>query len=272
VTGISKMPSDSDFLALEALIRSVDPKRVKLPDMPIGTYLQEAEDLYVWLGPDLARLVERGLDPAVVEGLPRRIGAVRCLQSRWNTSRLSDEEAQVRFARAVVAARDLLARLVHELQFAYRGHPGLGRSVRAIARRSGDAHLVQALSDLSVLGRNHLEPLAAIKFDPALLDEAASASDGLAGALAEARGEEAVDREAKALRDKAYTLLKESVDEIREFGRFVFWRDEDRRLGYGSAYKRDSRSKSASRSAEQGSSGNPERPQPGGPSQMAEDL
>jgi hypothetical protein len=150
------MPSDNDFLALEALIRSVDPERVKLPDMPIGTYLQEAEDLHVWLGPDLARLVERGLDPAVV--------------------------------------------------------------------------------------------------------------------LAEARGEEAVDREAKALRDKAYTLLKESVDEIREFGRFVFWRDEDRRLGYGSAYKRDSRSKSASRSAEPGGSGVQERPQPGGSSQMAEDF
>ena len=38
------------------------------------------------------------------------------------------------------------------------------------------------------------------------------------------------------IRDKAYTLLKWAVDEIRECGRFVFWRTPERLKGYSSPY------------------------------------
>jgi hypothetical protein len=82
------------------------------------------------------------------------------------------------------------------------------------------------------------EPLEAINFEMGLLDEAASKSDELGALLGVAHGEEATDKEAKIMRDKAYTFLKQAVDEIRDYGQFVFWRDESRSVGYASAYHR----------------------------------
>ncbi|MEQ8471570.1 MAG: hypothetical protein RIC35_10305 [Marinoscillum sp.] len=37
-------------------------------------------------------------------------------------------------------------------------------------------------------------------------------------------------------RDKAYTFLKRAVDEIREAGKYVFWKDPKRLQGYRSLY------------------------------------
>ena len=36
----------------------------------------------------------------------------------------------------------------------------------------------------------------------------------------------------KLLRDKVYTLLYNKVSEIREYGRYVFWKDVDRKEKY----------------------------------------
>jgi hypothetical protein len=44
--------------------------------------------------------------------------------------------------------------------------------------------------------------------------------------------------EAKKIRDQAFTHLKEAVDYIGEFGKFVFRRNVDRLKGYRSNYSR----------------------------------
>ena len=43
------------------------------------------------------------------------------------------------------------------------------------------------------------------------------------------------------MRDKAYTHLKQAVDQVRECGQYVFWRNEARLKGYGRASKWPSR-------------------------------
>jgi hypothetical protein len=134
--------------------------------------------------------------------------------------------------------------------FAYRKQPDVKGRVQAIAEGSGDADMIQDLSDLAVHGKNNPGPLAEIKFDMKLLDEAASKSDELASLLATARGEKATDSEIKVARDQAYTYLKEAVDEVREFGQHVFWRDPTRLTGYASAYKRRHRSSGDSKTEE----------------------
>jgi hypothetical protein len=244
------MPNNSDFLALEAEIRGLDPKTVVHPNMPPGIYIQEAEDLHAWARNDLPQLVSRGMNLALYESIPRRAGAMRYLQSEWNSTRFSKEEAQKQFALLAPEAYDFKAVLIHELLFAYRNHPDLKSRVQAIAEGSGDADMIQDLSDLSVHGKNNPEPLVAIGFEMAQLDRAASMSDELASLLGVARGEKAADSEAKVLRDRAYTLLKEAVDEVRAVGQFVFWRDEERKVGYASAHKRLTRTKSGSNQEE----------------------
>jgi hypothetical protein len=43
-------------------------------------------------------------------------------------------------------------------------------------------------------------------------------------------------------RDRAFTYLKQAIDEIRECGRFVFWRNPDRLKGYTSDYWKQKKS------------------------------
>ena len=54
--------------------------------------------------------------------------------------------------------------------------------------------------------------------------------------LANANGASGEDADMKEMRDKTYTYMKIAVDEIRNVGQYVFWRDEDRKKGYVSAY------------------------------------
>ncbi|MCT4644733.1 MAG: hypothetical protein N4A74_07090 [Carboxylicivirga sp.] len=42
----------------------------------------------------------------------------------------------------------------------------------------------------------------------------------------------------KEMRDRAYIYLKEAVDQICEYGKYVFWEDEDRLEKYASEYYR----------------------------------
>jgi hypothetical protein len=54
--------------------------------------------------------------------------------------------------------------------------------------------------------------------------------------LGATNGERKEVSEAIQIRDKAYTYLKLAIDEIRECGKFAFWRNPDRLKGYNSDY------------------------------------
>jgi len=53
--------------------------------------------------------------------------------------------------------------------------------------------------------------------------------------------------EAKKIRDQAFTHLKEAVDYIREYGRYVFWRNPARLKGYRSDHLRRYKKRSTRR-------------------------
>jgi hypothetical protein len=104
--------------------------------------------------------------------------------------------------------------------------------------------MIQYLNDIAVLGRENPDPLTAIGFDLTQLDLAATRADELANLLAEANGDKADPNYSKTIRDKAYTHLKELVDEIREAGKYVFRNNKNRLKGYSSNYwKKRNRSK-----------------------------
>jgi hypothetical protein len=68
------------------------------------------------------------------------------------------------------------------------------------------------------------------------MDNAAATADRMGDLLGAVNGERKEVSEAMIIRDKAYTYLKQAVDEIRECGKFVFWRNPDRLKGYVSEF------------------------------------
>ena len=98
--------------------------------------------------------------------------------------------------------------------------------------------MIQDLNDIAVLGKENIEPLQNINFDVALLDEAATTADTLSDLLAQATTDREENNIARVIRDQAFTYLKQAMDEVRNCGQYVFWRNEERLKGYSSRYFR----------------------------------
>lgn len=245
------MSNIEDYNASISAIEAIPDADAKTPAIPVDVYIQEAEDVHHWCQDDKEALKGAGLNWAdVVNAIPVRAGAARYAQSIWVKERRTRELAQKEWDEKAPGAYKLQNELVHTFHFAYRKHPDLLGRVSEINDGTGDADMIQDLSDLSVLGKAYPEPLALTNFDTTKLDTADTLADELAVILAAANGDKLQDNKAKNIRDKAYTYLKEAVDELRDFGKFVFWQNKDRYQGYISQYwKKKSRAQQLKKDA-----------------------
>jgi hypothetical protein len=224
------------FNEKKAAIEAIPSEQIVEPSMPVAVYVQEADDLYEWADEDIDLLVNAGLDLNLYKDIPARAAALRYAQSIWQKEYKTYEDAQKEWSVESPAAFDLRDVLVHEMFHAFFNSPDLYSKVRTISEGSGNADMIQDLSDLALLGKSNQEPLKAIGFDLSLLDKAEQSVERLSQLLAKNNGLKMSDNKMKVLRDQAYTYLKQAVDEVRRHGQYKFWRDEDRKKGYSSKY------------------------------------
>ncbi|MDP3444606.1 MAG: hypothetical protein Q8T08_17240 [Ignavibacteria bacterium] len=230
------MSSTTDYNELLPIISAINPADVLTPNIPIDVFVKEAENLYHWCLDDQSALTGVGLDWNLMLSLPTRSGACREAQSLWNKERNTRQEAEQAWKDQAPAVFDLQNQLIHDFRFAFRKFDGLLSRVDEIAQGDTNADMVQDLNDLSVVGKANSEPLVAINFDMPLLDTASDVFDRMGDLLGATNGERKEVSEAMLIRDKAFTYLKQAVDEIRECGKFAFWRTPDRLKGYNSDY------------------------------------
>lgn len=232
------MANIDDYNAKIGEILSIPDNEVTEPNMPVNVALQEAENLHKWSLMDTEKLATVGVSAEKLNDLPVRAGACREAQSVWFKDRNSQLEAQRNWAAAAPEAFALRDELLHDFRYAYRNDPVILARVNEIAEGNSNADMIQDLNDLSVLGKNNTAPLVAINFVVERLEDAANASDELAEMLALANGDKSMQSETKMIRDKAYMYMKQLVDEIRDAGKYLFWKNEKRLKGYSSVYLR----------------------------------
>ncbi len=226
--------SKENFETKKDLLERIEQDQIKTPKAPVDSILQEAENLYVWATKDQQALEQgSGLDwTQHVTDLPTRAGALRYAQSHWVSERYSQEEANKIWKETSEKAYKMRDDLLDDFRYAYRKRSDLINRVRSIADGYGDADMIQDLSDLSVLGKSNPDELVTAKFDLSKLDTAATDADTLAELLAKANGATQENAAAKEIRDKAYTHLKEALDEVRAAGKYVFKNNPERYKGY----------------------------------------
>lgn len=229
--------SKENYETLQSQLETIPDSETKAPNMPVDRFVQEAADLHEWSKDDQAQLTAVGVSADLFADLPTRTGALRYAQSIWMKERYSQEEARQEWDQQEPVARELKDSLEHSFRFAFRNRPDLINKVRAIEEGNGKEDLVQDLSDLSVLGKANSDLLTAINLDLTQLDTAETMAVEMSALLAQVNGERSENNNAKIVRDKAYTYLKEAMDEIREAGKYVFWKDSKRLKGYYSRYR-----------------------------------
>jgi hypothetical protein len=231
-----KIMTKEQFELKKAVIDAIGENQVIPPNIPVDVALQEAEDLYAWCRDDEDKLVKVDLDWDMVTDLPLRTAACRYIQSEWQKDYKSLEDAQKEWKEKSPAAYSLRDELLHHFFFAYFKHPDLYALTQKIAEGNTHADMIQDLSDLATLGKANTQPLQAINIDLTMLDNAETLAGEMAALLAKSNGKKLEDNKLRLLRDKAYTHMKEAVDEIRRCGQYVFWKDEQRHKGYISRY------------------------------------
>ena len=232
------MSNKTDFQTCLTAIQAIPVEQVKEPNMPVDNFVQEADNLYLWLQPDLAVLAAKGITQLKIDELPVRAGALREAQSLW----IRESRSQDVWNKQSPAAYELRDDLIADFRYAFRNEPSLLARVDEIDTGDGHEDMIQDLNDLSVLGDAHTELLSAIGMDLSKLEIAANLSDVMGQLLAEVNETRTGGNDAKYLRDQAYTHLKQLVDEIRECGKYAFRKDEKRVLGYYSSYWRKKKS------------------------------
>ena len=233
------MSNLEDYNKKIEVIKTITDDQIKTPhNVPLGIYIQEAENLYVWCRYDKEELTAKRLDWTVVEDLPVRCGALRESEAQWQMEQKLRRGAEKIWSRELPKGYDLRNELIHHFNYAFRDKSSLIKKVKEIANRSTRDGMIDGLCDLNELGLENRGLLRKIGFNFKLLDMAAQKSRELATKKESASVYSEDYLEVKKIRDQAYTHLKEAVDMIYGCGRYVFCENEARLKGYRSEYRR----------------------------------
>lgn len=229
---------DNNYEKVKAEIEAIPKESVLTPSMPVDKFAQECDNLVTIAMQDKEKLQAKGMDVSLIDEITPRSKALRYIEAQWIKEYRDRRNVAKEWSENSEKAFDLRDTIQHDFLFAYRNIPDLKSKVDIIAEGAGNADMIQDLMNYSVFGKNFPEPLNAINFDMSILDEAQELSIHSAQLLSKANGARDDINEMKVLRDKAYTHLKEVVDKVRDYGKYVFWRDPDRLIKYTSDYRR----------------------------------
>ncbi|TVZ39343.1 hypothetical protein P886_3743 [Alteromonadaceae bacterium 2753L.S.0a.02] len=242
--------SDGIFETHLATLQAIPDDAIKSCPMPIGIYIQEAQNLYQWAKKDIAALQGAGVSEEDIEQIPLRVDLLRIAEARWQAEFQARKDATAEWMEKSPGAYELRNNLLRALRYAFRNNEDLLQHVSSVAEGDSHADMIMDLATLAVLGEQQQALLESIQFDMNLLLEANAVANAMSVLLALANGDKLEGNDGRKLRDQAFTYLKQIVDEVRACGKYVFFNHEIRLKGYVSAYYRQQRSTRRTSSAE----------------------
>ena len=215
------MSNVQDYEAKIDVIKSIQDKDAKSPNMPVDVYVQGAEDILSVVNDHKDKFKAISFDMSLINDLSVRCGACREAESRWHALFNTKEDAQRIWLEESPKAYFMRDDLLDVLRYAFRKNKRLLNRARNIAKGKGHSDMIQDLNDIAALGRDNPKYFKAINFDVANFEKTDDMAHRMAKVLANAHKEDGIS-EARIIRDKAYTHLKEAMDEIKEAGKFIF--------------------------------------------------
>lgn len=234
-----RMSDQDDLQNIIEETKAFPQNQLKKCEMPIGIYIHEIDGLHTRASIDLPQLITAGMPPELIDKILARTNGLRAAQCNWEEQSTQRQQAIRIWKSESPAIYAFRADLIENMTFAYRNNPDLLQKLKAIKKGNSHADAVQDLASLAVLGKANLTPLQAIHFDITLCDKASEEASRMGELLGQVNGHMYVDDELKIFRDKAFSLLKEVVDEVRSYGRFVFRKNSDLQQSYTSKYIRE---------------------------------
>ncbi len=237
------MSDQSDLEILLDEINAITNKDVKHCDIPIEIYIYEAERLHTRATEDLPKLSAINMPDDLIDKLHTRTKALNRAQLNWVELIGEKKQAMANFKAETPALLKLRKYLIDNMQFAFRNDKELLKKVRDIKKGNSLADTTFDLALLAHLGKSNAEAMQAINFDLSLCDKATEEYERISNLLAIKDSKMYVPDNMLLIRNKAFTLLKECIDEVRSYGQFAFNDNPDIVKAYSSNYRREKQRK-----------------------------
>ncbi len=208
------------------------------PDMPINVRLGEAESLAQVFEADLSRFATISVTVESMELLKTNTDALRTAEIDWANHRFQKDEAREAWNHLSPKAYELRDEMIHTYRYGYRKNPTIQMQIDEIEVGNSHDDMLLDLGKLGKIGEANPEELTKINFPAAKVEQAKQYSDELATLYAEATIGNLGSHPKKVARDVAYAELKAVMDEIRDAGKYLFWKDAERKALYSSAHRR----------------------------------
>lgn len=228
---------------LEAAYNELLPKLLSIPDsqtvycpIPTEEAVADAEKVGVLIKQDDEVLRKTGINQEYLDSYPKRLSAfvwsAAVIQQIKNTECTAAKEWEQRKPEGVEVRRILL----RTFQYAFRNDPDLLISVKKIIEGRGNRDFLLDLVSCSKLGKANIEQLKNVNADLSLLDRADSLYPELSDIFARMIIDPEKHKKNESIYNKAWTYLKEAIDEIYAAGRYAFDETNDRHQLYYSDY------------------------------------
>ena len=216
------MSQKEDFISQEPAMKALATNEVQTPNMPVDVATQEAEDQYNIAIIYQTQLATAGVTVENIDLLLTRTNALREAEAQWRTTYNSEQVDVKNWEDQAPAGYALKKDLSAAFRFAYRSDSRILAKVREIGKGTGDDDMIQDLLEYAALGQANPTQLEAINFDLTKLDTATTLSATLSALLSKSAGDKKSQHLLKDVRDRAFTIMKETLDYIRDAGKYVF--------------------------------------------------
>ena len=233
------MTDEQDLQNLLEEINAIDDSDIRKCYIPFEIYIYEAERLHTRATEDLQKLRAINMPEDLLSKLRSRTNALRSAQLIWTEQGNSKKKAREDWEAVKPEFLKLYTDLIQHFQFAFRNDKSLLLKLSKIKKGNSFADLSMNLSTLSVLGKENADLLTAINFDLSRLNRAAEGAKIVGRLRGNINGKMYFKDDKLVTRNKAYTLLKACVDEIRNYGQFAFRDQIDIAKAYSSIYRRE---------------------------------
>ena len=236
---------------IEEIILKITEDKITSPTIPVDITIGEAGQLHQYAIEDKEQLLAKGLSQEKIQQLIPRAKFLQTKQSAWTAVYQSALTNTQQWEDKIDEGRLLQRELKYDFQFAYRNDSDILKKLSNIMDGNGNMDLIQDLSDYPAFAKQYPEPLKAIHFDTTKTERAKQISLDLVDLMNKVDGvKNSKNRPEKIMRDRAYTYLKQLVDEIRDYGKYAFWNDEEKQKRYSSEYMRKGRERNEAKNIE----------------------
>ncbi len=215
--------AEESYKRLEERLAVIPEDEIVSPKQPLHVISTEATEVAIAAVEDRETLIGYGADESMIDSLPVRAACFSYAAAKYQISFGDDPDVRKEFEELFPQALKTREYLERFCRHGYRRNPGQLAKLGKIAEGRGHSDTVFDLLPIRLLIESNPEPLKAMRaFKWEMVDEAEELYEKLSRVYARSKIDPHKIDTARDMLDRAYTYLKQAMDEIKEIGQFAF--------------------------------------------------